>query len=244
MLVEADRPEVVSHAAVVVHDDLRGVGGEVDADLADHELAVQVTVVGGVVVERLFARLVGRLEQRFALVQREAARHLHEVGVAGAFAEQLDVARGHLQLRSLLDLVAGHPGGPFLGQRALHHHSVIAVGLQRLLDLVGGLVVQPADAHLVEVLVLARRLDLEVGEGVLAQLAAQAVELDAQRLGGDGGPRRRNSRRRRREHDHGGDGQRRPARSVGLATGRPPGSVGLAKGRADRADRADRRLGG
>ncbi len=191
VLVEAHRPEAVERPGLVVQDDARGVGGQVDLDLADQELAVEVAVRRGVVVECLLAHLVGDLHQRLAFVQREGVHQLLETVVARPVAEQLEVAGGHLELRPLVDLVMGHPGGAVVAERGVHHHPVVAEGLQRLLDLVGRLAVQAADARLVEVLVLARLLDLQVGEGVLAQLAAQPVNLDPQRLGGARRPRLR-----------------------------------------------------
>src|SRR6201999_3665794 len=94
VLGEGDAAEAEARPRLIVEDDLRGVGREIDPQLVNRELRVQVAVGGGVVLEGLLAALIGGLEERFPLAEGKSLDRQLEAAVRGPLAGQLEVSVG------------------------------------------------------------------------------------------------------------------------------------------------------
>ncbi len=180
--MEEHRAEQVARAGAVVEDDVGLVALEIDADLVLLEGGVEVARLGREIGQQLLAPLVLRMVQDLPLLDGEVALDLAEAGIGGAGAGDPQVDAGDLDRRAGVDVVVGDPGRSLLAQLRAHLRLVVAIGLERLADLVGSLGVEAADAVLGQLAVVLAR-QAEGREDVEPELPPDAVDVHLDLVG-------------------------------------------------------------
>ena len=181
ILLEGDSAEAVTRASVVMQPDRGLMSLQIDLNGVFNQPGFEIAALGRQRFQILLELLVVGLIENLPVDQRYFSQQFLKDRVILAFAKNFHVHRINRERWAGFDVIPRLPTVRRALQRRLDHRLVIAEGLQRLADLAGGVIVQPAQSAFFRGGFPGKTVEFQCSQHVVAQWPVQSLDLHRQR---------------------------------------------------------------